>query len=254
MSTHDARRRAHTYIHARTRTHTLARTHARSHSRTGTHPLPLFSPAPSSSLPLCLPSYLPTYLPHSESPPSSLALTLALNLTSCFSLLFLLNVSLSPSPSLSLSPFPFPSPSPSLLLPLLPSPSPRSIPRSPPPLSLSVCMQACTRFCAFTYLFSLQTYARLLQFPARAGRPAHLLFYEDLKRQPEAVPTALSLLHAHVRADCHSLGRRTGPDLLACRNPPSTSVVARHHPAPPSPASRVVRGAFSGLRARVRRT
>ena len=34
-------------------------------------------------------------------------------------------------------------------------------------------------------------YARLLGFPAAAGRPAHLLFYEDLKRDPAAVWAAL---------------------------------------------------------------
>ena len=32
-----------------------------------------------------------------------------------------------------------------------------------------------------------QSYARLLQFPARTRRPAHLLFYEDLKRHPDEV-------------------------------------------------------------------
>ena len=36
-----------------------------------------------------------------------------------------------------------------------------------------------------------QSYARLLQFPARTRRPAHLIFYEDLKRHPEAVWVAL---------------------------------------------------------------
>ena len=36
-----------------------------------------------------------------------------------------------------------------------------------------------------------QSYARLLQFPSRTGRPSHLIFYEDLKRHPGAVWLAL---------------------------------------------------------------
>jgi hypothetical protein len=38
---------------------------------------------------------------------------------------------------------------------------------------------------------SRAAYTRLLAFPAAAGRPAHLLFYEDLKREPAAVWAAL---------------------------------------------------------------
>ena len=42
------------------------------------------------------------------------------------------------------------------------------------------------------YTAFCQAYTRLLQFPARTGLPAHLIFYEDLKRSPEA---ALAALH-----------------------------------------------------------